>query len=1250
MFAPCVRRNSSEIEGWIVSESKLTLIVPFYNSEATLARCLSSIEHQSIDSIDVILVDDGSTDKSLEIAERYKENSRWKVSLVSKSNGGPSSARNIALKMAKSEYVAFADADDEMCSSMYEKLCANADLHHSDIVSCGRLYRDSASGKEVRRVVPQYDVLRGGVRKNPQIVKRVGPLMCDKLFRLSLINSHNIQFDESLQRAEDFLFVSTVKVYSNVVSAVSEPLYCYTINNAESLSGGDEHIVDVLYSCQAVIDLYARKGVLSQVKPFLLYTLVGYFLRRAMLTKRSNSQINGFVYSFAQMLDGYFPRNWRGIYLNRLMKYIPRYGITAGFRGLMALLLCKSKGSVSSSISSHSKQFVFSVVIPVYNAMPYLPETLDSVLNQTVGYRCIQVILVDDGSTDDSPLVCKRYVSRYPDNVVYVRQENRGVSAARNAGLQLISGQIVNFLDSDDKWSADAFEKAKCMFDSHPDLNVVSAKMLFFDGKSGGHPLNYKFKVDRVVDIKRQYDFPQLSLPSSFVRAESLKGLQFDTRLSISEDTVFVNQLIMSSGCYGALSDPIYWYRKRREGGSAIDSSTHSMSYYFDTPKYCYAYLLEIADSYEAGRYGQYLVMYDLQWRFLLKDDGFLQEDEKRSYIESIRQLLQKIHDEVILEQRNLTNEYKLHVLSVKYGIPGSGNAFDSKLLTQSVKDWLSLSRYHICVDFIELSDQNALRIEGELFRYFPDDEVSVCAVVVRSDGEISYVLPSMTTHRVHSCKDSFFAKSFFCPLAFQLDVSLVGGIKEFRIALIANGELIDPASYYVTHRKFSKVSNKLKYSAFDLGAYCVSGGGSRMEISKRCSLRARAVHAKHYLGMLGLNSSSRRGLLFVLAAKMLKAFVSRDIWLISDRVMTAGDNGQALFEYLCACECPNNVVPIFAVSRRSASFRDLKKQGKVVNHGSVLYKSILLASTKIVSSAAEDAVFEPFGKNRDIMKSFIASDFVFLQHGITKDDQSRWLNRYNKNIKLLICAGVPEYWSFLTNRAYYYDSNVVKLTGFPRHDKLLRSLPPIERIILVMPTWRRGLVGKYDPSTGKVERSACFEGSDFYLRYKSMLCNETLKCSLRDRGYVIYFALHPSMMQERECFLPFEDDVIRVLESPVDYTDLFRRSSALVTDFSSVAFDFALLRKPILYYQFDSESFFSGQVYDKGYFDYERDGFGPILHKEEELVMGICDAMIENCKIKKEFESRIDNFFFDEGGSRCEKVVNYINMCGRDD
>ena len=131
------------------------------------------------------------------------------------------------------------------------------------------------------------------------------------------------------------------------------------------------------------------------------------------------------------------------------------------------------------------KDYKFSIIVPIYNVGKYLEETIMSVVNQTIGFENIQLILINDGSIDNSEEICLKYQKIYPENIIYYKQKNSGVSAARNKGLELATGELVNFFDGDDIWDKHAFKEVYKNYKRNKDVQIYSCKLLFFDAKKG---------------------------------------------------------------------------------------------------------------------------------------------------------------------------------------------------------------------------------------------------------------------------------------------------------------------------------------------------------------------------------------------------------------------------------------------------------------------------------------------------------------------------------------------------------------------------------------------------------------------------------------------------------------------------------------------------------------------------------------------------------------------------------------------
>jgi len=223
-----------------------------------------------------------------------------------------------------------------------------------------------------------------------------------------------------------------------------------------------------------------------------------------------------------------------------------------------------------------ASNIIFTIIVPVYNVEGYLKESIDSIINQTFDINSIEIILIDDGSSDSSGRICDEYSKKY-DNIITIHIKNSGVSAARNVGLQRACGKYIGFLDSDDKFSVDVIEKVHSFFIKNSDVDVTSIPRIYFDGQTGDHILNDKFKKGtRVIDLNSEYNMLQNSV--TFFTKNSIEDVFFDEKLKYSEDTKFVLTVLNKNRKLGVVSDCCYYYRKRADGNkSAVDTARRNL-------------------------------------------------------------------------------------------------------------------------------------------------------------------------------------------------------------------------------------------------------------------------------------------------------------------------------------------------------------------------------------------------------------------------------------------------------------------------------------------------------------------------------------------------------------------------------------------------------------------------------------------------------------------------------------------------
>ncbi|WP_171823804.1 CDP-glycerol glycerophosphotransferase family protein, partial [Campylobacter coli] len=355
------------------------------------------------------------------------------------------------------------------------------------------------------------------------------------------------------------------------------------------------------------------------------------------------------------------------------------------------------------------------------------------------------------------------------------------------------------------------------------------------------------------------------------------------------------------------------------------------------------------------------------------------------------------------------------------------------------------------------------------------------------------------------------------------------------------------------------------------------------------------------------------------------KRLPKSNIWLLIDKDFIADDNAEHLYRYIMQNHPEQEIV--FALRKESSDWERLKKEGfNLVEFGSFEFERIVKKASKVISSHVDEYLIRYITPRQQ---------FIFLQHGVTKDDISRWLN--SKKINLFITSTKAEYDSIVNDYNHYkFGKKEVVLTGFARHDVLLKNNKTNTKQILVMPTWRKYLVGNVIPNSGSRERNNNFKESEYFQKWNLLLNSNTLQKLCEKYDYTIVFNPHPNIIPYLKDFnIP---SYIKIANHNESLQELFCNSSLMITDYSSVAFEMAYLNKPMIYYQFDHEEFFKVQ-WQRGYFDYEKNGFGPVVKDEEKLFKELENLLQNNCNSFGIYKDNIDSTFAFRDGKCCERI-----------
>ena len=247
----------------------ISIIVPVYNTEDYLAVCLDSLLAQSYENLEIILVDDGSSDSSGAICDEYAErDSRIKV--IHKENGGVSSARNVGLDVARGKYIGFVDSDDSAKPNMFEQLLSNIESSGADVSVCKLNSCTDQAGDGTVDSSPETDLAVFTEKESIEnifIGRHFVGHVWNKLFRAELLAG--VRFREDMSLFEDVVFVISALLRAKKVCFTKKPLYNYLVRRGSLLRGGfSEKLLHVLVACDAIGDMLKAHGIDAEMKKY----------------------------------------------------------------------------------------------------------------------------------------------------------------------------------------------------------------------------------------------------------------------------------------------------------------------------------------------------------------------------------------------------------------------------------------------------------------------------------------------------------------------------------------------------------------------------------------------------------------------------------------------------------------------------------------------------------------------------------------------------------------------------------------------------------------------------------------------------------------------------------------------------------------------------------------------------------------------------------------------------------------------
>jgi Glycosyltransferases involved in cell wall biogenesis len=445
---------------------KVSVIVPIYNSAQYLVECLESIVRQTLKDIEIICVNDGSTDGSLKIIEEYAARDD-RIIVITGENAGYGSAMNKGLDRATGEYVGIVESDDYVSPEMYEELYGTASAHDLDFIKSD-FYRFTTNSGRIFNYVDLternefYDTIL-----NPQddleLFYAVMNTWCG-IYKRDFLNGNNIRHNESPGASfQDNGFWFQTFALGKKIQFVRKPFYFNRRDN-ESSSVFNKENIDAMRAEYDFIKGFIDTEPESRERLIPIYHYMRFrnYLftygridsknRRKYLTKIKKEFRPLFVNE--ELERKFFPKNHWKILLAIL--FCPRaYHLFRNIKSNPTNAYPQFSGEHFSPASTCK----ISVVMPVYNAERHLETSIKSVLAQTE--KDIELICINDGSTDSTFSILKRLSEENP-KIIMINQRNIGAGLSRNRGIQLSRGEYIAFLDSDD-----CFPDSESLFKMH---------------------------------------------------------------------------------------------------------------------------------------------------------------------------------------------------------------------------------------------------------------------------------------------------------------------------------------------------------------------------------------------------------------------------------------------------------------------------------------------------------------------------------------------------------------------------------------------------------------------------------------------------------------------------------------------------------------------------------------------------------------------------------------------------------------
>lgn len=889
---------------------------------------------------------------------------------------------------------------------------------------------------------------------------------------------------------------------------------------------------------------------------------------------------------------------------------------------------------------------MLSIIIAQWDDCKSLKKTLQSISYLKEFRQEISIIINQMTNCVEVEELLDDFCSTHNINIKRIKTFDLTTMEGFHASLHLVESDYVLFLQSGDEFPFADFQKGIELLQKYNSIVNIIVFKINYSQLNSASPFNLqsllKGDFDNVINLSHHPDYVPISIYGYLYNTSALKSnlpkisLKYDSLLYATYSILLHNPniLYVPQIQYNCIYLP---EGKNPSFPGILDKDWYFESFENFTIPLCDS-LMEEQES--IPQFLQYGILYQIKSRFNYNanlGNKHVIDDCVDEFFMLCANVLKRVssasffylsQDSIFYMSLQLKSTLLYLKYNGKYKIDFD-YSYKKLILVLNGTHHLDLGPLNISIDLLDFVN-NSLIIEASTTTFPGFENITLHAALNDENIEIT------ETYRYAHTK--FFGVSTQKSYTFRIVLPLdsFGTNRNKLVFYYSYKDLIIPLSME-TKRYTARIDTKVKHSYWKFHKNYMARfvkHQSILSIEKISRLRIILQEIKMLINMLHGQNRSRNMFLFRLLYWLTYPYMKKKtIWLTYDKLYKGGDCGEYLYRYMCTRK--ENITPAYVINKNCKEYKQLIKEGyHPLKYGSLKHRLYYVHSSVVFTTHGGVHNFNDFSnKQVKFIQGLLHHDVACIQHGLSVQQLAYNSNRLENNMKRYYCASKYEIDN-LSHPIYgYEDKSILRLTGIPRYDGLINN---DKKQILITPTWRNYIAMPASTKNNAKPYNPDFIKTDYFKIYNKLLSDKKLIQSAKKNGYTIIYLLHPVISAQVRDY-PQNPDIKILPATDVNYEKILTESSLMVTDYSGVQFDFAYMRKPVIYYHPPELP----PHYKEGGFFYDTMGFGEICTEHNTLVEVLCNYMQSECKTNPSYKARQDDFFAFSDLNSCKRIYN---------